>query len=145
MTLARIGELVRTHCGLSFEGGREPLLAEGVKTRIARRGLGSPEEYLGALTRDGERPETLIARWLPTVVKGGAMGCLGLAHVSGVGIAAKAWTGVLQVAVIGVIEMLRRLRLLPAYPELALAELARPPVFGGELRVGTIRPLENPE
>ncbi len=98
-----------------------------------------------ALTADGDREEARLARWIPAVVKSGAMGCLGLAHVSGVGIAAKAWTGVLQVAVIGVIEMLRRLRLLPAYPELALAELARPPVFGGELRVGTIRPLENPE
>jgi L-asparaginase II len=98
-----------------------------------------------ALTADGDREETQLARWIPAAVKGGAMGCLGLAHFSGVGIAAKAWTGALPAAVIAVIEMLRRLGLLPAHPEQALAEVARPPVLGGARRVGTTRPLEDAE
>lgn len=97
------------------------------------------------LTADGDREEALLARWIPGVVKGGAMGCLGLGHFGGVGIAAKAWTGALSAAAVGIIEMLRRLSLLPPHPEAALAEVARPPVLGGGRQVGALRPLREGE
>jgi L-asparaginase II len=94
-----------------------------------------------ALTADAELPEAELARWVPGTAKGGARGCLGLAWYGGLGIAAKAWTGEISVAVIGVIEMLRRLDLLPAYPEEALAAVARPPVLGGGRAVGALMPI----
>ena len=90
---------------------------------------------------DGELPEAELARWVPGVVKGGARGCVGLAWYGGLGIAAKAWTGEISVAVIGVIEMLRRLGLLPAYQEEALASVARPAVLGGGRPVGALEPI----
>jgi hypothetical protein len=68
---------------------------------------------------------------------------VGLAWHGGLGIAAKAWTGEISVAVMGVIEMLRHLDLLPAYPEEALAAVARPPVLGGGRPVGTLMPVED--
>jgi len=94
-----------------------------------------------SLTSDGELPEAELARWVPGVVKGGARGCVGLAWYGGLGIAAKAWTGEISVAVIGVIEMLRRLGLLPAYQEEALASVARPAVLGGGRPVGALEPI----
>ncbi len=60
MTLAPIKHLVRAHCGLSFEDGRQSLLAEGVKARLAKRGLGSHEEYLEILSREPEEVRTLV-------------------------------------------------------------------------------------
>lgn len=93
------------------------------------------------LTSDGEFPEAELARWVPGPVKGGARGCVGLAWYGGLGIAAKASTGESSVAVIGIIEMLRRLGLLPAYPEQALASVARPAVLGGGRPVGELMPI----
>jgi L-asparaginase II len=94
-----------------------------------------------SLTSDGGFPEAELARWVPGPVKGGARGCVGLAWYGGLGIAAKASTGETSVAVIGIIEMLRRLCLLSAYPEEALAQVARPAVLGGGRPVGELVPI----
>ncbi|MBU1494363.1 MAG: asparaginase [Actinobacteria bacterium] len=88
------------------------------------------------LTSHGDRAASLLSRWGASIVKGGAMGCVGVAHQSGVGIAAKCWSGDFEVAVVGAIEMMRHLGLLPDYPQRQLAEVANPPVLGGGRPVG---------
>lgn len=61
MTLTLIKNLVRDHCGLSFEDAREALLAEGVKTRLSKRGLTSRDEYLDVLSRDADEVGKLVS------------------------------------------------------------------------------------
>jgi L-asparaginase II len=107
-------------------------LAE-VRTTMAR---------FGSLTSDGHRPEARLARWFPGAVKGGAQGCLGVAWYGGIGLAAKAWSGDPDAAMVGIVEALGRLSLLSAHPAQALAELARPPVSGGGEVVGALQPIE---
>jgi L-asparaginase II len=94
-----------------------------------------------SLTADGDRSESRLARWAGCAVKGGAMGCIGLAHWSGVGVAAKSWSGHIETAIMAVIEVLRRLRLLPDHPYEALADVAHPPVLGGGRPVGRLQIL----
>ncbi len=94
-----------------------------------------------SLTADGSRNDTLLSRWGLATVKIGAMGCIGVAHQSGVGIAAKAWSGVFEVAVMGAIEMMRRLGLLSDYAIEALAPAINPPVLGGGRPVGAYEVL----
>lgn len=89
-----------------------------------------------SLTADGERSEARLARWAGGAVKGGAMGCVGMAHHSGLGVAAKSWGGQLEPAVLAVVEALRRLGLLPGHQYEQLADVASPPVMGGGRRVG---------
>lgn len=96
-----------------------------------------------SLTRDGERPETEIARWFPAVVKGGAMGCLGLAWPEGgIGVAAKCWTGDSAAADVAVLALMDGLGILPAHPRDRLADVMSPPVLGGGHRVGALTVLE---
>jgi L-asparaginase II len=95
-----------------------------------------------SLTADGDRNDALLSRWGVATVKIGAMGCIGAAHQSGVGIAAKCWTGTFEVAAMGIVEMLRHLGLLSGYPLEALADVANPPVLGGERRVGAFEVLD---
>lgn len=59
--LSPIKNLVRQHCGLSFEDAREALLAEGIRTRLKKRGLTSPDEYLDLLSRDAEEVRRLVS------------------------------------------------------------------------------------
>lgn len=95
-----------------------------------------------SLTADGHRGDARLSRWGTATVKIGAMGCIGVAHQNGVGIAAKCWSGEYEVAAMGVIEMMRRLGLLSDHPLEALAEVAHPPVLGGGLPVGRFEFLE---
>jgi L-asparaginase II len=86
------------------------------------------------------RSDGLIGRWTGGVAKGGAAGCIGAA-VAGHGVASKAWTGSGQVAAMGVTLALEWLRMLtPALAD-GLADVFRPPVFGGGLEVGRFRPV----
>jgi L-asparaginase II len=89
-----------------------------------------------SLTSDWDRAEARLARWVPAAVKGGAMACLGLAHQTGIGIAAKCWSGQREPAAMGVILMLQRLGLLSGHPLEALDPVASPGVLGGGRRVG---------
>jgi chemotaxis protein methyltransferase CheR len=61
MTLAAVKQLVREHCGLTFGDAREGLLAEGVRTRLSKRGLASLEEYAALLARDPEEVRRLVS------------------------------------------------------------------------------------
>ena len=95
-----------------------------------------------SLTADGDRNDALLSRWGVATVKIGAMGCIGVAHQSGVGIAAKCATGVFEVAVMGALEMLCHLGLIGDYQRQALAEVANPPVLGGGRPVGAFEVLD---
>ncbi len=96
-----------------------------------------------SLTSDGQHREARLARWFPAAVKGGAQGCIGVAWYGGIGLAAKAWSGDPDAAMVGVVEALGRLSLLAGRPAEALAELARPPITGGGEVVGALQPVED--
>ena len=96
-----------------------------------------------SLTADGDRSEALLSRWAGGTVKGGAMACIGIAHGSGVGIAAKCWSGQMEPAVMGIIVMMRRLGLLAGHPAEMLAQVANPPVLGGGRPVGSFEVMED--
>ena len=90
-----------------------------------------------ALTRDGDQPEAQVARWLPTLVKGGAAGCVGIASPeAGVGVAAKSWSGESTPALLGALVVMDELGLVPPYPRSMIADLFVPPVIGGGAPVG---------
>jgi L-asparaginase II len=95
-----------------------------------------------SLTGDGDRGDARLSRWGTATVKIGAMGCIGVAHQSGIGVAAKCWSGDFDVALMAAIAMLRHLGLLSGYPFEALADQASPPVLGGGNPVGAFEVLE---
>ena len=96
------------------------------------------------LTSDGDRPEAELARWCHAAVKGGAQGCVGVAWLGGLGVAAKCWSGQAAPAMVAVIAALRRLGALPDHGLEMLAEIARPVVPGGGHPVGRLQLLEGP-
>lgn len=67
-----------------------------------------------ALTADADRPEIGLATWVPGAVKGGAEGCVGISLAPGVGAAAKAWSGAITAAVVGLTQVLEDLGLIAA-------------------------------
>jgi L-asparaginase II len=90
-----------------------------------------------ALTADGDRREDEIARWVPAVVKAGAMGCIAAAWLEGgVGFAAKAWTGDPVAAAVALVALMDRSGVLSAYQRERLGAVASPPVLGGGSPVG---------
>jgi len=97
-----------------------------------------------SLTVSGASPEAELARWMPSVVKGGAEGCVGLGLLEhGIAFAAKAWTGSGAAAVVGLIELMERVGVVPEYQRLQLERTARPPVLGGGRQVGSLVPLDS--
>ncbi len=105
-----------------------------VRTAMAR---------FASLTSDGDRREAWLARWFPAAVKGGAQGCLGVAWYGGLGIAAKSWTGDPEPALVGIVEALHRLAILPPHPAEMLEPASRPVVTGGGRPVGALQPIED--
>jgi L-asparaginase II len=106
-------------------------------------GVASAMYRYSSLTADGGRNDTCVARWGAATVKIGAMGCIGVAHQSGVGVAAKCWSGDFEVTVMAAVHMLRHLGLMPDYPYQSLAEVAHPPVLGGGATVGALEVLDD--
>jgi len=95
-----------------------------------------------ALTSDGERAEAVLSRWFPAVVKGGAMGCIGAGWLDGsMGFAAKCWSGQGAPAMVGLIDLVDRMGLLPSYPRTQLAATSAPAVLGGGEPVGALKVL----
>ena len=85
-----------------------------------------------SLTCDGWRQESVVARWLPGPVKGGAEGCVGVAWAEGgLGFAAKAWTGRHAAAMVAVVEMMIRAGVVPTHVRRSLDPVVHPPVLGG--------------
>lgn len=93
------------------------------------------------LTSDGGRAEAELARWCHAAVKGGAQGCIGVAWLGGLGIAAKCWTGEGAPAAAAAAVVLRRLGLLSEHAWEMLAGVAHPVVEGGGRPVGRLEVL----
>jgi L-asparaginase II len=90
-----------------------------------------------ALTADGDRRESEISRWVPAMVKAGAMGCIAALWMEGgVGFAAKAWTGDPAAAAVALVAMMDRSGILSAHQRERLVAVASPPVLGGGSPVG---------
>lgn len=120
--------------------------------RIFARLVGDPQfseattaaSRFTALTVSGESKEAELARWIPAVVKGGAEGCIGLGMLEhGLAFAVKAWTGSGTAAVVGLIELMDRVGVLPAHQRQVLEPIARPVVLGGGRPVGVLQPLDS--
>ena len=95
------------------------------------------------LTGDGDRAETELARWCPAAVKGGAQGCVGVAWLGGLGVAAKCWTGESAPAAAAAALALRRLGIRSDHGWEMLAGVVRPMVTGGGRPVGHLEVLED--
>lgn len=93
-----------------------------------------------ALVSERGAGDAAIATSTNAASKGGAQGCLGVAIRDGVGVAAKSWDGLGQVAVVAAIEAMVQLGLLSTYPASTMFDAARPPVLGGRLPVGSLEP-----
>lgn len=132
-------------CGVPTLRSTVACLATGYATLATDPGLAEIAEAMyrySSLTADGERGDVQLSRWAAATVKIGALGCIGVAHQSGIGIAAKCWSGQTEVAAMAVIHMLRHLGLLADHPFEELAEVAEPPVLGGGRPVGAMEVLD---
>ncbi len=90
-----------------------------------------------ALTSGNDRADGRFGMWWGGPAKGGAEGLMAAGR-NGVGLAVKSVDGSLRIAVIGLVEIARRLGLLSAAALEALAGDAAPPVLGGGRPVGTV-------
>ncbi|MPZ51518.1 MAG: asparaginase [Acidimicrobiia bacterium] len=120
-TVSTIG-LARAYWAL----GNDPVF-EGVVEAMHR--------YPG-LTRGVGTVDDNVARWWNAVAKIGAMGCIGVAFLDGVGIAAKCWDGSERAVGTALMETLERVGLMTDPARKALEEFANPPVLGGGKTVG---------
>lgn len=95
------------------------------------------------LTADGSRPEAVLNRWVPCLVKGGAEGCIGMGTLEhGVAFGVKSWTGHSAAAVVGLVALMDEVGIPAAYQRSQLQPIARPDVLGGGHSVGALRPIE---
>ncbi|MBA2336363.1 MAG: asparaginase [Acidimicrobiia bacterium] len=90
-----------------------------------------------ALTSGNDRADGRFAMWWGGPSKGGAEGLMAAAR-NGVGLAVKSLDGSLRIAVIGLIEMARRLDLISPGALAALAADHAPAVVGGGRQVGSV-------
>ncbi len=86
-----------------------------------------------------DRADGKLAAWWDGPVKAGAQGLIGAGR-HGIGIAVRSEAGSGDIAVIGLIAVMRHLELLSPVAIDALAEQATPPVLGGGGPVGVIEP-----
>lgn len=102
----------------------------------------SMHRYPALIAGNGEGDST-IAMSINAAAKGGAQGCIGVAVDGRVGVAAKSWDGLGDIAEVAAVAVLDQLGELTGTARSALAETARPAVLGGGNRVGeTIPRLE---
>jgi len=130
-------------CGAPTFRGRLPGLATAfarlsIEPRFAAARTAS--HRYPALVADNIRPDGRFAAWWSGPVKAGAQGLVAAGR-HGIGIAAKSHEGSLEAAVVGIIEVSRRLGLLPDVALGALDDVARPRVLGGGRPVGAIEPM----
>jgi hypothetical protein len=83
------------------------------------------------------RPDGILGRWWAAPIKVGAEGILGAGR-RGLGLAVKSRSGSPVIASMGMMELMRRLGLLPPAALNALTRVSQPPVLGGGLVQGTI-------
>jgi L-asparaginase II len=92
-----------------------------------------------ALVADNLRGDGRLGAWWGGPVKVGAGGVIAAGR-HGLGIAAKSHGGSLPAAVTALMEVIRRLELLPQLAWDSLRDVARPVVLGGGLPVGALEP-----
>jgi L-asparaginase II len=92
-----------------------------------------------ALVADSSRPDGRLAAWWGGPLKVGAQGLIAASR-NGIGIAVKSHEGSRTIAVMTLIEVIRRLGLLPDAAGEALENIACPPVYGGGRPAGAIVP-----
>jgi len=130
-------------CGVpAFQSTTESLARAyaAVATRDRYRAAAIAMHRFPALTSGTGRPEVAIARSTNGVVKGGAAGCLGVAIIGQVGVAAKADDGSFEAAAVGMVAGLVRLGYLPDTAAHGVAGVERIPVLGGGVPVGYLEP-----
>ena len=110
-----------------------------VATDPALRHLAEAMHRYPALTSGTGRLEPRIALALHAAAKIGAEGCLGVALIGQMGLAAKADDGSKDAAVVGMIAALRALGLVPESARHDLLGAERVPVLGGGRRVGWMK------
>jgi L-asparaginase II len=127
-------------CGLPTLRTDVTALARGfarLVTRAEFREIAGVAARHAALTSDGDRAEAVVARWVPAVVKGGAMGCVGAGWIEGgIGFAAKAWSGNATAASVALVAIMDRAGILSIHQRAQLAAVASPRVLGGGEPVG---------
>jgi L-asparaginase II len=84
--------------------------------------------------------DTVIAAWMDAVAKRGAAGCLGVGVRNRLGLAVKAWDGSDQAAGVAALAALDELGFVSRAARSHLESMARPPVLGGAMKVGSIEP-----
>ncbi|MCP4964313.1 MAG: asparaginase [bacterium] len=94
-----------------------------------------------ALVSSNTLNEGKFAAWWGGPVKGGAQGLIAAGR-NGIGVAAKSHEGNVDIAIVGLLEAIRRVGLLSQAAEEALVDVARIPVLGGSKQVGTIEPTK---
>jgi L-asparaginase II len=94
-----------------------------------------------ALLSSNNLNEGRFAAWWGGPVKGGAQGLIAAGR-HGIGVAAKSHDGNVEIAIAAMMEVTRRVGLLPQAAIDDLVDVARIPVLGGGRQVGTIEPLE---
>ena len=91
--------------------------------------------YAALVAGNGEG-DTSIATATHSAAKGGALGCIGVALSSGIGVAAKSWDGLNEIAHVATVATLDALGALPTPADGYLAPIARPVQLGGGQPVG---------
>ena len=81
-----------------------------------------------------------VGMWASAVGKRGAEGCIGVAAQGRFGLIVKAWDGNGRGAQVGMFEALRQLGVLSKTGEERLRDWSSPPIFGGGVVVGAVRP-----
>ena len=122
----------------------------GLATAFAR--LSSDDEFsptatavhrFPGLVAANDRPDGKLAAWWDGPIKAGAQGLIGAGR-HGVGVAVRSESGSSEVAVIGMIAVLRHLGMLSGAALEALETVAAPPVLGRGEPVGTVEPAISP-
>lgn len=115
------------------------LFARLASEQALRDVFGSMHRY-PALVGCNDEGDTTIATTINAAAKAGAQGCIGVAIENRLGIAAKSWDGLGEIATVGAVAALDELGELTATARGALHEVSHPDVLGGGSRVGSTLP-----
>lgn len=129
-------------CGASVMRGTLRGLAQAFATLSVEPRFAATADAMHrfpSLVADNLREDGRLARWWAGPLKVGAEGLIAASR-RGVGIAVKSRDGSGQIAALAMVEVLRRLGMLPAAALEAITTVAEPPVLGGDRRVGAIEP-----
>jgi len=92
--------------------------------------------YPALIASNGEG-DSLIATAINAVAKGGAQGCIGVSVGSRLGVAAKSWDGLMDVAEVATVAALDAVDELSRPAAMYLEKVGRPDVVGGGEVVGS--------